>query len=390
MNVWKTLQQKKKPFLCAAPMADVTDAAFRRLIEKYGKTILPDGTKAGGADVLWTEFVSADGLMSVGRDALKIDLRYTQAERPIVAQLFSNNPEKMEGAAKLCAELGFDGVDINMGCPDRTIEKQGAGAAMIKQPECAAAIIAAAKRGIKAAGKDIPVSVKTRVGYNEAQIESWISFLLRQDIAALTVHARTRRDLSNVPARWDYIRQIVQMRDRIAPETVIIGNGDVVSVADAAEKARDYGCDGVMVGRALFGNPWFFDASREVVAVLPKKQPLWIRKTVLSKFFATKRMAPQSLHRPIAVAERLHVLVEHAMLFQELLGKHKSFAILKKHFKAYCTGFDGAKDLRMSLMNTKNAGEVKDCITDFLTKNPHHDTLVQNKHHGQPFKSFHD
>jgi tRNA-dihydrouridine synthase len=226
MNFWQTLP---RPFFAVAPMADVTDPAFRRLIANYGKP-----------DVMWTEFVSANGLMSAGRAVLQRDLAYSEMERPIVAQLFSADPEKMEQAARLCAELGFDGIDINMGCPDKTIEKQGAGAGMIKTPDVAVAIIAAAKRGAGA----IPVSVKTRVGYNTVQIEEWISLLLEQDIAALTVHARTRQELSKVPAHWEYLKEVVALRDKIAPHTIIIGNGDVTSLQDGKMKAAMSGCDG--------------------------------------------------------------------------------------------------------------------------------------------------
>jgi nifR3 family TIM-barrel protein len=357
MSFWKELKDKKQPFFCAAPMADVTDAAFRRLLVKYGRP-----------DVVWTEFVSADGLMSPGREVLKRDLAYTEAERPILAQLFSSNPEKMEAAARYCAELGFDGIDINMGCPDRSIEKQGAGAAMIRTPEIAGQIIAAAKRGVAAAGKEIPISVKTRAGYHTVQLDEWIPFLLSQGIAALTIHARTRKELSNVPAHWDYVKRVVSLRDKIAPETVVIGNGDVTSLADARTKAVHSGCDGIMIGRALFGNPWCFDARRELVATLPKKRPAWIRHTFLRHFFDTKRTAPQSTANPITIHERLSVLAEHAALFEELLGDIKSFSIMKKHFKAYCTGFPGAKELRMELMEAKNAVAVQEIVQQFLAK----------------------
>ncbi len=170
MNFWQELRQQKKPFFCLAPMADVTDPAFRELITKYGKP-----------DVMWTEFVSANGLMSKGREILGRDLAFAEGERPIVAQLFTSDPEMMEGAARLCAELGFDGVDINMGCPDKTIEKQGSGAGMIKTPNIAVEIIAAAKRGVAVAGKNIPVSVKTRVGYYTPEIQSWIKTILLQE-----------------------------------------------------------------------------------------------------------------------------------------------------------------------------------------------------------------
>ncbi len=356
MNFWSELKKNKQPFFCVAPMADVTDAAFRRLITKYGKP-----------DVMWTEFVSANGLMSAGREVLQRDLVYTDEERPIIAQLFTSNPEKMEGAAKLCAELGFDGVDINMGCPDKTIEKQGAGAAMIKTPAIAGDVIAAAKRGIASAGKEIPVSVKTRVGFNAVQLDEWIPYLLKHDIAALTVHARTRKDLSKVPAQWNYIKKVVELRDTLAPDTVIIGNGDVISLLDGKEKARATGCDGIMVGRALFGNPWFFDESRSIIATLPKKRSALLRNLPLvGKLFETRRRAAQSRSNPLTVNERLSALVEHTALFEVLLGDIKSFSIMKKHYKAYCTGFDGAKELRVHLMEAKTSEEVKDIVDDFL------------------------
>lgn len=363
MNFWQQLRQQKettkKPFFCVAPMADVTDPAFRVLIAKYGKP-----------DVMWTEFVSANGLMSKGREVLGRDLVFSEAERPIVAQLFSANIEHMEGAAKLCAELGFDGVDINMGCPDKTIEKQGAGASMIKTPDVAVSIIAAAKRGIAQAGKDIPVSVKTRVGYYTPAIEEWIGTLLKQNIAALSVHARTRKDLSKVPAKWEYIREVVALRDAIAPETVIIGNGDVLSLSDGEHKAHESGADGVMVGRALFGNPWFFDPTRGMVATLPKRAP-WILRTLpfIKRFFDTKRKAAVSKTKPISVEERLRVMVEHCELFETMLGDVKNFSIMKKHMKAYVTGFSGAKELRVELMeNANSASDVQRIVEHFLTK----------------------
>jgi tRNA-dihydrouridine synthase len=358
MNFWQQLRATKRPFFCVAPMADVTDAAFRRLIAAHGKP-----------DVLWTEFVSANGLMSEGRAVLQRDLAYSEAERPIVAQLFSSDPEKIEGASELVARLGFDGVDINMGCPDKTIEKQGAGAAMIKSPDTAALIIAAAKRGVAKAGKTIPVSVKTRIGYHASALETWIPHLLKQDIAALTIHARTRKDLSKVPAQWQYVKAVVKLRDALSPETVIIGNGDVTSLADGRAKALETGCDGIMVGRALFGNPWFFDPTREITAALPQKQPRWIRAIpFLRHMFDTVRAAPQSVVRPITVPERLSALVEHTKLFTELLGDIKSFAIMKKHYKAYCTGFPGAKELRVSLMEAKDAAEVEQIVSRFLVQ----------------------
>ncbi len=320
-NFWQKLN---KPFFVLAPMADVTDAAFRRMIAKYSR----HGQEGGGPDVFWTEFVSADGLMSRGRDALKYDLMYTEGERPIVAQLFSAHPDKMEGAARLCAELGFDGIDINMGCPDKSIEKQGAGACMIKHPDIAKEVIRAAKRG---AG-DIPVSVKTRIGYNTDEIATWIPALLEEGIAALTIHARTRKEMSKVPARWEHVKQVVEIRDRMGVDTLIIGNGDVKDIADAKQKVAETGCDGVMLGRAIFGNPWLFDQDRST----------------------------------IPLEEKLRVMVEHTKLYEELLGEIKSFSIMKKHYKAYVNNFDGATELRMKLMESNSSAEVEAIVLDFF------------------------
>jgi len=353
-NFW---EQLPKPFFALAPMADVTDPAFRRIIAKYGKP-----------DVTWTEFVSADGLASKGREVLQRDLEYTEGERPIVAQLFSAHPDKMREASKFVASLGFDGIDINMGCPDRSIEKQGAGAAMIKTPDVAVAIIQAVKDGIADAGCDIPVSVKTRVGYNKIQINEWIPLLLAQNISALTVHARTRKEMSLVPARWEHVKEVVVLRDQMGVATKIIGNGDVKNIEHARVLAEEAGCDGVMIGRALFGNPWLFaDTTKSQGVVTPKKLSLFSR--IKRIFFKDKDAHKYWLHveTTIPLEERLRVLVEHTKLYEELLGDIKSFSIMKKHYKAYVHGFDGAKELRMKLMEAENAREVEDIIDNFLS-----------------------
>jgi tRNA-dihydrouridine synthase B len=324
-------QMRGRPFFCLAPMADVTDGAFRRIIAKYGKP-----------DVFWTEFTSADGLVSGGRKVLKNNLIYSKKEKPIVAQLFSSNPVKMRQAAKYVAKLGFDGIDINMGCPDRSIEKQGAGAAMMKDMKKAGEIIQAVKDGIKVASsatrrkggrRNVSISVKTRVGYNKSQLEEWIPFLLSQNIDALTIHARTRKEMSKVPANWDYVKRAVEIRNKMKVRTLIIGNGDVASIEDGERKAKETGCDGIMVGRGIFGNPWLFSG----------KIP--------------------------TVKEKLKVLVEHTKLFEKLLGKSRNFAVMKKHFKAYVNGFDGAKELRVKLMKTNNYKEVKAIVDNFLGEN---------------------
>ena len=198
-NFWKQL---KRPFFALAPMDDVTDYPFRTMLARHGKP-----------DVMWTEFVSADGLMHPdGLKALLPKLEYDgEQERPIVAQLFSASPEKIRQAAYLIADLGFDGVDINMGCPDRAVNKQGSGAALIKDPTLAKEILIAAKEGVASHHRPIPVSVKTRIGWNQDELETWLPELLSTNPAAITVHARTRKEMSLVPARWDRIACAVEI-----------------------------------------------------------------------------------------------------------------------------------------------------------------------------------
>ncbi|MDO8603844.1 MAG: tRNA-dihydrouridine synthase [bacterium] len=320
MGFWADLP---KPFFVAAPMADVTDAAFRQMIAKYSR----HGESGGGPDVFWTEFVSADGLCSAGREVLKRDLAFSDREHPIVAQIFGANPENMKKTAELCKKLGFDGIDINMGCPDKSIEKQGAGAAHMKEIKHAQEVI----RATIAGAGGLPVSVKTRIGYNKENLEQWLGAILETKPAAITVHARTRKELSLVPARWEEVARAVKLAEGTG--TLIIGNGDVRDLADAGGKARATGADGVMLGCAMFGTPWLFDRTRK---------------------------APPSL------SEKFEILIEHTHLFEKLLGDIKNFAIMKKHYKAYVNGFDGAKELRVHMMDAKNADEVERIAREFL------------------------
>lgn len=320
MNFWKTL---KKPIMVLAPMADVTDPAFRRIIAKYGKP-----------DVVWTEFVSADGIFLAhekGKAKLMRDLEYSETERPIVAQFFSSRPEMMEKAGKLAVDLGFDGLDINMGCPDRSIEGQGAGAALIKTPSLAKEVIVAAKQGVD--GR-IPVSVKTRIGYSRDETETWIPTLLAEDVAALTIHARTRKEMSLVPARWEHIARAVALRDEAQKDTLILGNGDAYDLVHGRQLVSETGADGVMFGRAIFGSPWLFGDSE----CFQDRDNKDVQNKIIS------------------------VLIEHISLFDELLGEVKNFAIMKKHFKAYINGWDGAKELRGKLMDTSSAKEAVDIL----------------------------
>ncbi len=340
-----------RPFFALAPMADVTDPAFRKIIAKYGKP-----------DVMWTEFVSADGLyhlnkianagdsrksllgeryaslhlasLSSGRHSssptpafaanpLMRDLQFDASEHPIVAQIFGSNPETIAYATRLAADLGFDGVDINMGCPDRSIEKQEAGAAMMKSPAKAQEIIKAAQ-----SASPLPVSVKTRIGYNREMLEEWLPALLEANPAAITLHLRTRKEMSAVPAHWELAPRAVKIREAVNPSVLLLGNGDVRNMTDAREKAASSGLDGVMLGRAIFGNPWLFSGRDESL---------------------------------ISQQEKLHALVELAQEFEKL-SPPKSFAILKKHIKAFVSGFDGAAELRARLMEAENAAQFAEII----------------------------
>jgi len=311
--------QLKKPFFVLAPLANVTDAPFRAHIIKYSRP-----------DVLWTEFVSADGLCHPkGREALVRDLQFSKAEHPIVVQLFTSHPDKMREAAQFVTELGFDGIDINMGCPDKNVMKQGAGASCMKDPELAQRLIVSAREGSIAGGRELPISVKTRLGFNEDNLEEWLPKLLEMKPAVITVHARTKKEMSLVPARWERIKRAVEIAKE--SETLIIGNGDVHDMADARAKIAETGADGVMFGRAIFGNPWLFDETKHVT-----------------------------------VRERIESAVAHTKLFEVTWGDTKSFELMKKHYQAYINHFPLAKELRVELMACHSAGEVEKITENFL------------------------
>jgi nifR3 family TIM-barrel protein len=324
-DFWKKL---KKPIMLIAPMSGVTDEAFRLMFLKHGSP-----------DVFWTEFVAADGLFSKGKDyCLKI-LEHSPKEKPIVAQIFGSDPSNIEKATLLVKDLGFDGVDLNMGCPDKNIEKQGAGAALIKNPEAAINVIRAAKK------VGIPVSVKTRIGYDKNQIQGWLPVILKENISALIVHFRTKKDLYFAPAKWELAKEVVDLRDKYAPETLIIGNGDVKSLDEAKKLAEETGLDGIMVGRAVVGNPWFFSG------------------------------------KTTTLLERLKVIIEHAKNFTGLHkkemnknGQFKQFESIKKHFHAYTKNFRGAKELRDSLMKVKKFEQVNELVKKFI------DETYKNRH----------
>lgn len=314
-NFWTEL---KKPFFVLAPMADVTDSAFRQIIIECGRST---GLTVNKPDIFYTEFISCDGLCSEkGKSKLMPHLAFKNNERPIVAQFFGANPENFYKCAQLAVELGFDGIDINMGCPAGKIVKHYSGAGLIRTSELAKEIIRETRRG--AGG--LPVSIKTRIGYNKIITEEWIYHLIEAEPAAIILHGRTSKEMSKVPAHWDEIgKAAVLCRKAGIP---IIGNGDVASYADGLEKAKQYDLDGIMVGRAIFTNPWFFNPSVNPAAKTP--------------------------------AERIELLKKHIKLFVELWGDNKNFDTMKKFFKVYIHGWEGAKELRTKLMQARSKEDV--------------------------------
>ncbi len=316
-NIWEKMKEKK-PFFCLAPMVDVTDTAFRQIIAKHSR----HGKIGGGPDLFWTEFISADGLASIeGSKKLLPLLQFLKKEKPILAQIFGSQPKNIKIACELIAKLGFDGIDINMGCPDRSVMKQGSGAAMMKNPKLAREIIRAAKEG----APHLPISIKTRIGFNEIEYKTWLPELLKENISALSIHLRTKKEMSNVPAHWELASDIVKTVRDINTEIPLIANGDIMSLEDGKNKAVESGFDGIMIGRGIFGNPWLYDTKRKTA---PTRE------------------------------EKIEALIEHVKLFEKYMKGIRHFAVMKKHFKAYISGFDEAKELRIKLMETNTAKEA--------------------------------
>lgn len=306
MNIWDNLPQ---PFFVLAPMDDVTDTVFRRIV---GYCAAPD--------LYFTEFVNADGLQSPGRQKLLPKLKFTSEERPIIAQIWGLNPENFYRSAKDISDMGYDGVDINFGCPIKNVVQNGACSAFMKPENRARAgeIIQSAREG---AGS-LPVSVKTRLGFNDYD-PTWHEFLLNQKLNALSIHGRTRTQMSKVPADWQKIGEIRELRDLISPATKIIGNGDVLTRRQGYDLAIEYKADGIMIGRGVFNDPFVFAKSS------PWQD--WTRK------------------------QKIDLFRQHVDLFMETWGDNGRPAhTLNKFCKIYINGFDGAKELREQCMLAKN------------------------------------
>lgn len=309
-NFWHDLP---KPFFVLAPMEAVTDVVFRHVI-----------AQAAAPDIWFTEFTNATGWAAAGDKAIGGRLVKTDDEHPIVAQLWGSNPEAMTKLSIHCATLGYNGIDINMGCPDKSAVKSGGGAGMIKTPDVAAAIIASAKES------GLPVSVKTRLGYSRVdEWQEWLTHILKQDIVNLTIHLRTKKEMSKVPAHYELIRDIKQLRDDIAPNTLLTINGDIRDRQHGLELVRETGVDGVMIGRGIFHNPYAFEDSP---ALHSRDQLISLLKTQLDLYdhYCTQTGRP--------------------------------YETLKRFFKIYIREFEGASELRDALMHTTTTNEARQLL----------------------------
>jgi nifR3 family TIM-barrel protein len=312
MNTYQEILKRKGRIYALAPMEDVTDTVFRQILCEIGKP-----------DLFFTEFMNTDGYMSKGREKVSQRLKFTSKERPIIFQLWGNNPTNYASTVKDIVKLNPDGIDINIGCSVRNVLSDGQCSALIQEPEVVKQII----KSVKDQSKNIPVSVKTRLGYDSVVTEEWFTFLLKQNLDLITVHGRTAKQNYNDPANWDEIGKVVELRNKISPTTVILGNGDVKDLDMADEYVDKYGVDGVMLARAVVQNPWVFSRRGE-----------------------------------IGKEERLVVLEKHLELFKSTWEGIKPFNTQKKYIKMYLSGFQGAQELRMKFMKCENIDEALELL----------------------------
>lgn len=313
-NFWKDLP---KPFFILAPMEDVTDTVFRHVVSKAAKP-----------DVFFTEFTETTSFRHPkAKDTLNGRLYFTEDEQPIVCHIWGDIPENFAYMAKGMKELGYKGIDINMGCPAEKVAKRGKGSGLIKRPEVASKIIQAAKEG------GLPVSVKTRLGYYEVdEYKEWITHILKQDIANLSIHLRTKKEMSDVDAHWDLIPEIKKLRDEIAPDTLLTINGDILDRQMGLELVEKYGVDGVMIGRGVFKNVFCFEKEK----------------------------------REHSAREFLDLFHYHLDYYEEMVSKEPQLRkMLNKLYKTYIKEFPGSKQLRDKLVRSKSVEEAREILTNF-------------------------
>lgn len=312
-----------RPIVGLSPMDGVTDAPMRFIAKKYGQP-----------DVIYTEFVSTDGLWRIdkrGETTHKIwnELKFDKIEHPIVVQLFGSDPDSFYEATKIVAKMGFDGIDINMGCPSPGLEKRGGGAGLMRDKGLAHRVIEAVRKGVEDSDKQIPVSVKTRIGSSSPDKEWWKA-LASEELPVVAMHGRTFKQLYSGEADWEILREASQVIKESG--ALFLGNGDISSVPEFMKKYST-GMDGVLIGRKAIGNPWA------------------LRKDGYTP----------------SIKEKLTVALEHARVFEMSLPGNK-FEIMRKHLTWYAHGFDGAGGLRRKLVQTNGADEVEETIGDFLVE----------------------
>lgn len=367
-NFWTDIP---KPMIGLSPMDGVTDPCFRRIVARYAKP-----------DFVMTEFTSVDGICH-GAESELSGLLFHESERPAVAQIYGSDPEAFFHVARLICELGFDGIDINMGCPAKKVSSKGCGAGLIKDPPRAKAILKATRRGIQAwaAGaplemsnfhprvadwflsrrkqiqrenrpaerKIIPLSLKTRLGTDRIVISEWVGHLLEASPAAISIHGRTLAQGYRGEANWAAIAEAVQIAK--GSGTLIIGNGDLLTLDDALAKIRQSGVDGALVGRAALGNPWVFQ-----------------NKEALRTAFHHPGAGggnPKIDDSPVSTAQRLSAAIEHSRLFQEMYSTSR-FTAMRKHLAWYARGFQGAGAMRAQLVRVNSAEEVESLLAPYL------------------------
>ena len=316
INIW---QELKKPIICLAPMDGVTDEVFRSLLCDLGKP-----------DLMFTEFTHVKAIFSHDKTASIRRLQYQKKQKPLIAQIWGTTPELFEQTAKLLCKLGFDGIDINLGCPVKAVIKKGACAALINAPKIAKEIIKATQIG---ANQKTPVSVKTRLGFNSIQTEEWLGFLLSLNLDALTIHLRTKKELSEVKPHWQELKKIIILRDKLSPKTKIIGNGDIKSLLEAKSMIKKHSLDGIMIGRGVLLDPYIFNPNQTINSKTPK--------------------------------QKINLLLSHLKLFEQTNNNLKSFHSLKRFFKIYIKGFDNALVLRVQLMKASKPSEVRRLLNAF-------------------------
>ncbi|MCG7345496.1 tRNA-dihydrouridine synthase [Sporosarcina sp. ACRSL] len=317
-NFWLDLP---KPFFILAPMEDVTDVVFRHVI-----------SEAARPDVFFTEFTNTESYCHPnGRESVRGRLMFTEDEQPIVAHIWGDKPEYFKQMSIDMKKLGFKGIDLNMGCPVQNVAANGKGAGLIRRPEVAAEIIQAAKAG------GLPVSVKTRLGYVEVdEWRDWLRYVLEQDIANLSIHLRTRKEMSKVAAHWELIPEIKKLRDEIAPNTLLTINGDIPDRTTGMKLVEQYGVDGVMIGRGVFSNPFAFEKESREHSVKEYLDLLLLQLDLHDKYSTEEEPRP--------------------------------FKPLLRFFKIYIRGFRGAAELRNELMNTKTTDEVRRLVKEVMEK----------------------